>query len=70
VHLQEENVFAQLREREECDAGTWIYDTKATNHMLWSWVAFLEVDMVIHGIVRFGDDLVVEIEGCDMVVFK
>jgi hypothetical protein len=50
VRLREEKVFAQLGEK-ECDAGTWIYDTGATNHMSGSWATFLELDKTIRGTV-------------------
>jgi hypothetical protein len=56
VHLQEEKVFAQLGEREEHDAGAWICDTGATNHMSRSWVTFSEVDTEIRNTVCLGDE--------------
>jgi hypothetical protein len=47
VHLREERVFAQLREREEHDCKSWICDTGATNHMSGSRTAFAELDTTV-----------------------
>jgi hypothetical protein len=69
VHLREEKVLVQHGEKKECDAGVWIYDTGATNHMSGSRATFSELDKMICRTVRFGDDSVAEIEGCGMVVF-
>jgi hypothetical protein len=33
IKLKEEKVYAHLEEEKECDAGTWVLDTKVTNHM-------------------------------------
>jgi hypothetical protein len=66
-HLREGKVFAQLSEKEEQDSKSWIYDTGATKHMSGSRVAFTELNRAVHGTVRFGDDLVAEIEGRELV---
>jgi hypothetical protein len=69
VHLREEKVFAQLGEK-GCDAGAWICDTGATNHMSGSRDAFSELEKTFCGTVRFRDDSVAEIEGRGVVVFR
>jgi hypothetical protein len=68
-HLREGKVFAQLSEKEEHDNKSWIYDTGATKHMSGSRVAFIELNGVVRGTVRFNDDLVAEIEGHESAVF-
>jgi hypothetical protein len=69
VHLREERLFAHLEEKEEHDCKSWIYDMGATNHMLGSRTAFVELDMAVRGIDRFGDDSMTEIEGRGTVEF-
>jgi hypothetical protein len=69
VHLHEEKVFMQLGAEEEHDSKIWIYDTRATNHMLGSWAAFADLDTVVCGMVRFSDESVAQIEGCRSVLF-
>jgi hypothetical protein len=63
VHLHEERVFAQLREKEEHDCKSWICDPGATNHMTGSRAAFVELDMAVRGTIRFSDDSMTKIEG-------
>jgi hypothetical protein len=70
VHLREEKVFVQLGAKEERDAKVWICDTEAMNHMSVSWVAFTNLDLTVCGTVRFGDDSVVEMEGCGLALFR
>jgi len=69
VHLKEE-IFVQLREKEERDSKVWICDTGATNHMSGSRVAFFDLDTSVCGTVRFGDDSVAEIEGRGSIQFQ
>jgi hypothetical protein len=64
-----EKVFAHLDKEKERDAGTWVLDTGATNHMSGCRAAFTKIDMTVLGTVRFSDDLVARIEGCGTVVF-
>jgi hypothetical protein len=62
-------VFAHLDKEKECDAGTWVLDTGATNHMSGCRTAFTKIDTAVLGTVRFGDDSVVQIEGRGTVMF-
>ena len=59
------DVFAQ-RGEEEREAGTWVLDTEAANHMSGFRVAFAVLDSAVLGTVRFDDNLVAWIErhGC------
>jgi hypothetical protein len=68
VEIHEEKVFAHLDE-EERDVGTWVLDTGATNHMSGCRAAFMKIDTVVLGTVRFGDDSVARMEGRRTVVF-
>lgn len=70
VHLDEGRVFAQLGPRTDQDPELWVLDTGATNHMTSIRGVFSELDSAITGTVRFGDGSVVEIEGCDTIVFN
>jgi hypothetical protein len=64
IELKEEKVYAHLDEENERNAGTWVLDTGATNHMSGCQAAFTKLNTV-----RFGDDSVVRIEGHRTVVF-
>ena len=55
------DVFAQHGE-EEREAGTWVLDTEAANHMSGFRVAFAVLDTAVLGTVRFDDNLVAWIE--------
>jgi hypothetical protein len=59
------DVFAQ-RGEEEREAGTWVLDTEAANHMSGFRIAFAVLDTAVLGTVRFDDNLVAWIErhGC------
>jgi hypothetical protein len=63
VHLRQEKVFVQLGVKEERDPRSWICDIGASNHMTGSRSAFADLDTVVSGSMRFGDDSVAEIEG-------
>jgi hypothetical protein len=69
VEIHEEKVFAHLHEKKEHDAGTWVLDTGATNHMFGCRAAFMKIDTTVLGTVHFGDDSVARIEGRGTVVF-
>jgi hypothetical protein len=69
VEIHEEKVFTHLNEEKECDAGIWVLDTRATNHMSRCRAVFTKIDTAVLGIVHFGDDSVARIEGCGTVVF-
>jgi hypothetical protein len=69
VEIHEEKMFAHLDEEKERDAGTWVLDTGATNHMSGCRAAFMKIDTVVLGTVHFGDDSVAQIKGRMTVVF-
>jgi hypothetical protein len=69
VEIHEEKVFTHLDEEKERDAMTWVLDTGVTNHMSGCWAAFMKIDTVVLGTVRFGDDSVAWIEGHGTAVF-
>lgn len=69
LHVEEAKVFAHLDDEKRCDYGLWYLDTGTTNHMTGSHAAFSELDMAVHGTVRFGDGSVVAIEGCGKILF-
>jgi hypothetical protein len=69
VEIHEEKVFTHLDEEKERDAGTWVLDTGATNHMSGCRAVFMKIDTAVLGTVRFGDDSVARIEGRGIVVF-
>jgi hypothetical protein len=69
VEIHEENVFSHLDEQKEHDAGTWVLDTGAMNHMSGCWAVFMKIDTTVLGTVRFGDDSVALIEGRETIVF-
>jgi hypothetical protein len=69
VEIHEEKVFTHLDEEKECEAGTWVLDTGATNLMSTCQATFTKIDTTVLGTVRFGDDSVAWIEGRGTVVF-
>jgi hypothetical protein len=69
VEIHEEKVFVDLDEEKERDTGTWVLDTGVMNHMSGCWTAFKKIDMTVLGTVRFSDDSVARIEGCETIVF-
>jgi hypothetical protein len=69
VEIQEEKVFTHLDEQKERDAGTWVLDTGATNHMSGCRTTFTKINTTVLGTVRFGDNSVAQIEGCGTIVF-
>jgi hypothetical protein len=62
-------VFAHLDEEKERDSGIWVLNTRATNHIYGCQAAFMKIDTVVLGTMRFGDDSVAQIEGRGTVVF-
>jgi hypothetical protein len=48
---------------------TWFLDTGASNHMTGYQSVFAELDMFVIGTVKFGDRLVVDIQGRGMILF-
>jgi hypothetical protein len=69
VKIHEEKVFTHLDEEKKRDVGTWVLDTRATNHMSGCWAAFTKIDTAVHGTVRFSDDSVTRIKGRGTVMF-
>jgi hypothetical protein len=69
VEIHEEKVFVHLDEEKEHGAGTWVLDTRATNHMFGCRAAFTKIHMAVLGTVHFSDDSVVWIEGHGTIVF-
>jgi hypothetical protein len=70
VHLDEGKLFAQLGENGGGDGARWILDSGATNHMTGVRAVFSEIDLRVHGTVRFGDGLVTNIEGRGTILIK
>jgi hypothetical protein len=69
VEIHEEKVFAHLDEEKERDAGIWVLNTEATNHMSGCWAAFTKIDTAMLGTVCFSDDSVAQIEGHGTAMF-
>jgi hypothetical protein len=69
IVLKEEKVYAHLNKEKECDVGTWVIDTGATNHRSGCWAAFMKLDTAVLDIVHFSDDSVAQIEGHWTVMF-
>jgi hypothetical protein len=63
-------VFAQLDGEMEHDDNLWYLDSGATNHMLGCRDSFIDIDMVIHDTIKFGNDLEVAIEGSSTMLFE
>jgi hypothetical protein len=64
IKNREERVFTHLYEEKELEAGTWVLDTRVTNHMSRSQTAFTKLDTVC-----FNDNSVVRIDGHGTIVF-
>lgn len=69
IVIKEERVLAHLDDRKERDAETWVLDTGATNHMSGARAAFIKLEEMELGSVRFGDDSMARIEGRETVAF-
>ncbi|XP_066162150.1 uncharacterized protein [Oryza sativa Japonica Group] len=69
LEVVQAKVFASLDDAAERSQRRWILDTGATNHMTGSRSLFAELDTAITGTVKFGDGLVVSIEGRDTILF-
>jgi hypothetical protein len=55
VEISEEKVFTHLEEKER-DVGTWVLDTRVTNHMSGCRATFMKIDTVALGTMRFSDN--------------
>jgi hypothetical protein len=56
------------RSSQEGDRARWVLDTDATNHMTGARDIFIELDLQIWGMVKFGDDSVTKIEGQGSII--
>jgi hypothetical protein len=65
MHLNEEKVY--LQDRDE-DKDSWVLDIGASNHMTGRREALTSLDTFVHGMMRFGDGSLVEIEGIGSVI--
>jgi hypothetical protein len=63
-------VFAQFSEEEKVECHRWVLDTTTTNHMTGCKSAFSELNLNVHGTVRFGDGSAVQIKGFGTVLFS
>lgn len=70
INVNEDKLFVQLGEKSKGGSTRWILDTGATNHMTGERSIFSELDIGVHGTVRFGDGSVVAIEGRGTILFK
>jgi hypothetical protein len=70
MHLDEGRLFVQLGENGGGDDARWILDSGATNHMTGVRTVFSEIDLRVHGTIRFGDGSVTNIEGRDTILIK
>jgi hypothetical protein len=69
VHLVEKKVFTHFSNEEKKESKRWVLDSGASNHMTGMRDAFAELDSNVHGTIKFGDGLVVEIEGVGTMFF-
>jgi hypothetical protein len=69
ILLREERVLTHMGTEEEKDLEAWVLDSGATNHMSGVRAIFKDPNTVVHGIVHFGDDSEVRIEGHGTVIF-
>jgi hypothetical protein len=69
VNIHEEKVFTHLDEEKERNAGTWVLDTGAMNHMSRCRAALMKINTAVLGIVCFGNDSVAWIEGHKTIMF-
>jgi hypothetical protein len=69
VKLVEEEVYAVLGDVGEGDPKRWIYDIGASNQMIGLREVFTNLNTDVIGTVWFGDGYVVQIEGCDTILF-
>jgi hypothetical protein len=65
MHLNEEKVY--LQDRDE-DKDSWVLDIGASNHMTGRREALTSLDTFVHGMMRFGDGSLVEIEGIGSII--
>jgi hypothetical protein len=64
VEFHKEKVFAHLDKEKERDVGTWVLDTRVTNHISRCRVAFMKIDTAVLSTMCSSDDSVARIEGC------
>jgi hypothetical protein len=69
VHLVEDKVLAHLSDEEKVECRWWVLGTGATNHIMGCKYAFFDIDLKIHGTLKFRDDSVVRIKGMGTMLF-
>jgi hypothetical protein len=70
VHLDMGKLIFQLGENGSGDGTHWILDSGTTNHMMGMRKVFSEIDLRVHGTVRFADGSVANIEGHGTILIK
>jgi hypothetical protein len=65
----EQKVFTTVGEEEDPEPRRWVLDTRATNHMTRSRVAFVDLDTSITRTVHFGNSSMIRVEGCNIILF-
>lgn len=70
IHLDENRLFVQLKEKGGGGSTRWILNTGAMNHMMGDCVAISEIDTGVRVTVWFRDSSKVNIEGRSTVLFK
>jgi hypothetical protein len=71
LQIVEAKVCAQLNAgKDDRNESLWHLDTGATNHMSGCRTAFHDLDTQIHGVVKFGDNSLVPIEGARTVILQ
>jgi hypothetical protein len=66
VHLVEERVFTQFNDEVKKDGRRWILNSGTSKNMTKVCGVFTELYSNIHGMVRFGDCLLLEMRGSGM----
>jgi hypothetical protein len=70
IHLVEDKVLAHFSDEEKVECHRWVLDTGTTNHMTGCKSAFCDLDLNIHGTVKFKDSSVMCIEGMGTMLFS
>jgi hypothetical protein len=70
IHLVEDKVLVHFSDEEKVECHRWVLDTGTTNHMTGCKSAFCDLDLNIHGTVKFEDSSGMCIEGMGMMLFS
>ncbi|GKD97780.1 hypothetical protein Tco_1381677, partial [Tanacetum coccineum] len=72
VFLNKERVFPELRTQEDevRRSSIWYLDTRASNHMTGDKDKFRDLNEIVHGYIKFGNESKVRIEGKGSIVFQ